>query len=217
MGTQLTLPKRGGTTPHFRPISIVAKRLDASRRHFVWRWASARRHCARWGLSSPQKKGTPPIFGPCLLWLNGWMHHITTWYRGWPHPRRHCVRWGPSSPSPKGAQPPQISAHVRRTKVRLGMEVGLNPGSFCYMGTQLPPKGHSPHPIFGPCLLWPNGWRMDQDSTWHGGGPRPRRHCVRRGPSSQLSPKERGTPPNFPPMCIVAKRLYVSGYHLVRR
>jgi len=25
-------------------------------------------------------------------------------------------------------------------------------------------------PIFGPCPLWPNGW-MDQDVTWHGGGP----------------------------------------------
>jgi len=28
--------------------------------------------------------------------------------------------------------------------------------SLCYMGTQLPHKGHS-RPIFGPCLLWPNG------------------------------------------------------------
>ena len=29
------------TTPNFRPVSIVAKRLDASRCHFVWRQASA--------------------------------------------------------------------------------------------------------------------------------------------------------------------------------
>ena len=27
-------------------------------------------------------------------------------------------------------------------------------------------------------VLWPNGW-MDQDATWHGGRPLPRRHCVR--------------------------------------
>jgi len=28
-----------------------------------------------------------------------------------------------------------------------------------------PEKGHThPHPIFGPCLLWPNGW-MDEDAT----------------------------------------------------
>ena len=39
-----------------------------------------------------------------------------------------------------------------------------------------------PH-FFGPRLLWPNGW-MDQDTTWYGGMPRPRRHCVRWRPSS---------------------------------
>ena len=32
-------------------------------------------------------------------------------------------------------------------------------------------------------VLWPNGW-MDQDTTWYGGRPRPRRHCVTRGTSS---------------------------------
>jgi len=65
------------------------------------------------------------------------------------------------------------------------------------METQLPHgKGHTiPSPLFGPCLLWPNGW-MDQDTTWHGGCPRPRRQCVRWGPSS---PTERvtATPPLF--------------------
>jgi len=50
-----------------------------------------------------------------------------------------------------------------------------------------PPKGHSP-PIFGPCLLQPNGC-MDQDATWYGGRPRPRRLCVRRGPCSPLTKK----------------------------
>jgi len=30
-------------------------------------------------------------------------------------------------------------------------------------------------------------------------------------------PKKRGRPPNFRPMSIVAKRLYVSGCHLVQR
>ena len=66
------------------------------------------------------------------------------------------------------------------------------------MGTQLPlPKKvaeHSPPPIFGPCLFWPNSW-MDQDGTWHGGGPRSRPHCARWGLSS-LSPKKwQSTPP----------------------
>jgi len=27
-------------------------------------------------------------------------------------------------------------------------------------------------------VLWPNSW-MNQDATWYGGRPRPRRHCVR--------------------------------------
>ena len=38
-------------------------------------------------------------------------------------------------------------------------------------------------------VLWPNSW-MDQDTTWYGDRPRPRRHCVRWGPSS---PMKRGT------------------------
>ena len=60
------------------------------------------------------------------------------------------------------------------------------------MATQLPPKKGTP-PIFGPCLVWPNGW-VDQDATWYGGGrPRPRPHCVRWGP---ISPKS-GTTPKF--------------------
>jgi len=32
-------------------------------------------------------------------------------------------------------------------------------------------------------VLWPNGW-MEQDATWYGGRPQPRRHCVRLGTSS---------------------------------
>jgi len=52
------------------------------------------------------------------------------------------------------------------------------------MGTQpsSPKIGRSP-PIFGPYLLCPNGI-IDQNATWYGGRPRPRRHCVRRGSSS---------------------------------
>ena len=41
----------------------------------------------------------------------------------------------------------------------LGMEVGLGPGDFVFDGdpARLRKKGHSPDPIFGPHLLWPNG------------------------------------------------------------
>jgi len=38
----------------------------------------------------------------------------------------------------------------------LGMKVGLSPGHIVLHGYPAPPKGARP-PIFGPCLLWPNG------------------------------------------------------------
>ena len=39
-----------------------------------------------------------------------------------------------------------------------GMEVDLGPGHIVLDGDPAyPPKGHSSHPFFGPCLLWPNG------------------------------------------------------------
>jgi len=41
-----------------------------------------------------------------------------------------------------------------------------------------PPERGTASPPFAPCLLWPNGW-MHQDTTWYGGRPRPRRHCLR--------------------------------------
>jgi len=50
----------------------------------------------------------------------------------------------------------------------------------------------SVYPVLCVCnvgVLRPNGW-VDQDATSYGGRPRPRRHCVRWGPSS---PTERGT------------------------
>jgi len=92
----------------------------------------------------------------------------------------------------------------------LGTEVGLGPGDFVLDGDPAPPpqKGEEPTQIFGPCLLWPNGW-IDQDGTWHRCRPQPRRLCVRWGPSP---PPQRGRSllPNFRPISIVAKRLDAS-------
>ena len=64
------------------------------------------------------------------------------------------------------------------------------------MGTHLPPKGQSPHPIFDPYLLRPNGC-MDQDATWYGGRPQPRRLCVRWRPRSTLPKKGQSPLPQF--------------------
>jgi len=116
-----------------------------------------------------------------VLWPNGWMDQNETWHGGTPWPRPHCVRWEPSS-SPKKRHRPQFLAHVRCgqttgwIKIPLGREVGLGPGDFVLDGDPASPKKGGTDPlIFGPCLLWPNGW-MHQDTTWYGGRPQPRRH-----------------------------------------
>jgi len=50
------------------------------------------------------------------------------------------------------------------------MEVGLGPGDFVFDGdpTRSRKRAYPPHPIFGPCRLWPNGW-MDQGATLYVG------------------------------------------------
>ena len=85
---------------------------------------------------------------------------------------------------------PRFSAHVycgqtaRCIRIPLGTAVGLRLGYIALDGTQvLPKRGTALSPIFGPYPLWPNSW-VDEDATWYGGRPRPRRHCVRWGPSS---------------------------------
>ena len=108
----------------------------------------------------PEKGAQPPIFGPCLLWPNGWMDQDATWYHGGrPRPRPQCARWGPSFP-PK--QPPifwPISVMAKwmdKSRCHLVQRQASAQATLYYMWIQLPQKGHSP-PIFGPCLWWPNG------------------------------------------------------------
>jgi len=68
-------------------------------------------------------------------------------------------------------------------KMTLGTEVNVGLGDVVLDGVAAPhPKGAQP-PVFGSCLLWPNGW-MDEEATWYGSRPRPRPHCIRRHPSS---------------------------------
>jgi len=137
------------------------------------------------------------------------MDQDQTLHAGRPPPWPHCVRWGPSPLPQRGTAHTQIkhSAYIccgqmaGWIKTPLGREVGLGLCDiklFDGNPAPLPKKGESPT-IFGPCLLWPNGW-MDQDATWYGGRPRPRRHCARWGPSS---PKK-GHSPHFSTMSIVA-------------
>jgi len=107
-------------------------------------------------------------------------------------------------PLTKRGTAPQFSAHTcccqmaEWIKRPFGMEVGLGPGDFVLDGDPAPPrkKGTALNdPIFGPCLLWPNGW-MDEDATWYGSRPQPRPHSVRRRPSFP-SAKGHSRPPLF--------------------
>ena len=66
------------------------------------------------GPSYPQKKMAHPphpIFGPCLLWPNGWIHEDATWYGSIDLGPGHCIRRGPSYPR-KGHSTSLFSAHV---------------------------------------------------------------------------------------------------------
>jgi len=153
--------------------------------------------CVKWGPRFPSPKranpsfrplsivANPPIFGPCLLWPNGWVDQDGIWRGGGPWSRPHCARWGPSCPPQKRGKAPKFSAYfycgqtAGCIKMPLGIEVELSPGDFVLDGDPAPPpKKAAEPPIFGPCLLWPSGW-MDQDATWFGGRPRSRRLCVR--------------------------------------
>jgi len=88
--------------------------------------------------------------------------------------------------------------------MKLGMQVGLSPGHTVFDGVPaLPlPKGAEP-PIFGPYLLWPNGW-MDQDVTWREAGLSPSDIVFDGDPAP--SPKGDGAL-NFRPTSIMAKLL----------
>ena len=104
------------------------------------------------GPSFPSQKGVeqPPLFGPCLLWQNGWMHQDAICYGGRPW-SGHVVLDGKPSP-PKGAQPLQLLAHVccgqtdGWINMPLGTELGLGPGDIVLDRDRAPTKrGHSLH------------------------------------------------------------------------
>ena len=130
-----------------------------------------------------------------------------------PPSQKGCVAPNFPLPSPKGGLPPNFRPNVycgQTTgwiKMPLGTKVDLSPGYSVLMGTQHPPhkRGGAPSPIFGPFLLWPNGW-MHQDATWYGGRPLSSPHCGRWG-TALLPKKGAEPPPNFRPIFIVAKRL----------
>jgi len=102
----------------------------------------------------PKKWAKTPIFGPCLLWSNGWMDKNGTYHGGGPRSRPHCARWGRSSPPKKGQSHLQFSAPfycgqtAEYIKIPLGVEVGLGRGHIVLDGDQAPSKRRGNTPQF---------------------------------------------------------------------
>jgi len=70
MATQLPLPQKE-RSPNFRPMSIVAKRLDGSRWHMNGSIDLGPGHIVLDGEPAPPAKGAeqpPSLFGPFSLW-----------------------------------------------------------------------------------------------------------------------------------------------------
>jgi len=106
---------------------------------------------------------------------------------------------------------------VGRIKMKLGVQAGLGPDHTVLDGDPAPPRKGAQLPprskftgagfacvriIRGPCLLWPNSW-MDQDETSLGGRHRPSPNCVKWEPSSH-PPKGHSTAPKVSAMSVVA-------------
>jgi len=104
-------------------------------------------------------------------------------------------------------------------KMKLGTEVdlGLDHIVLDVDPAPSPKKGRgssTPTPQFLAHVLWPNGW-MYQDATWYGGRPRPRRHCIRWGPSSPLIPGPCLLWPNGRPFQLLLSSCILPHLHLV--
>ena len=166
-----------------------------------------RPHCVRWRPSSLPKEHSSQFSAHVCC---GWMNQDAIWQGDKSRPRRYCVKWDPAPPGKGTAALTFRSIYCGQMagwiKVPLGTELGL---PHCVRwGPSFPKKGTQP-PIFGSCLLWPNGW-MDHDATWYGGKPLPTRRCVKWGPSSTHGKGHSSPTPSFRTMSIVAKRSPIS-------
>jgi len=136
-------------------------------------------------LPLPQRSAAPQFLAHiCCGQIDGWIKTPLGREVGL-GPSNTVLDGDPAPPPKKWGRAPEFSAHVCCSatacfiKMQLGMEIGLGPGHIVLDGDPaplkraqpLPPKkgGTASHPsIFGPCLLWSNGW-MDQYVTWYGG------------------------------------------------
>ena len=78
----------------------------------------------------------------------------------------------------------------------LGTEINLGPGDVVLYVVAAPPLKEAQPPVFGPCLLWPNGWMAVGMEV--GLGPV---HIVLDGDTTPL-PKKGAEPPIFGPFLL---------------
>jgi len=133
---------------NLRPISIVAKRLDAS--HATWYGGrpQPRRLCVRWGRSPLPKKGAePPNFRPMFVAakrLDGSRCHLVWRYA---LAQATLCKMGTQPPPQEGggAPIPNFLAHVfcgqtaGWIKMPLGTGANLGPGDVVLDGVAAPP------------------------------------------------------------------------------
>jgi len=114
-------------------------------------------------LPLPKWGQRPPIFGPCLLWpMAGWIKMASAWKLGLGP--GHIVLDRDPAPPPEKEHSPHFLTHVYCgetagwIKMPLATKVGRGPGHIVlHMEIRRSPKGTQSPPIFGACLLWPNG------------------------------------------------------------
>ena len=96
-------------------------------------------------------------------WPNGWIDQDeTTWRAGIGLGPGNIVLDEDPAPPPKRDTAPQFSAHIccdqmaGWIKMPLGRELGLGPSDIV-LDRNPAPLHKKGAPMFGPCLLWPNG------------------------------------------------------------
>jgi len=198
-GNPAPLPQKGAEPPIFGPLILWPNGCMYQDTTWYGGRPQPRQHCVRWGPSSPPLKGhSPPNFRPMSIagQTAGWTKMPLGMevglglgvfvFDGNPAPHQ---KKGTTNPIFGNVSCSQTTGWI---KMPLGTEVNLGLGDGVLDGVAAPTIKVAQPPVFGRCILWPNGW-MDEDATWYGSRPRPRPHCVRRGPSSPLQ-KGQGSP-----------------------
>jgi len=148
-------------------MSLVAKRLDGSRCHLVWR--QARGPCGIAldegpALPPPPKGYNTPTFRLMSIVAKRLDRSRCHLVQSRPRRRPQYARRGPSflrmahSSSHFSARV-IVAKQLHRSRCHLVRRQASAQTTFCKMATKpTPRKGvQQPIPLFGPCLLWPNG------------------------------------------------------------